>query len=157
MKKFLFIALLVLSCSTVFAQGHFIIADSTGDTLIAGDQIQIASSNIFPASYWYSDAYYHMYYQGTFIARIHVPFENQHFDYVTPYITGYGDFYVGEYTWCDSMEVEIALAGIGKPQYHFYSSNSLPITPTTIAMPSTSTWSLILLIMGLSVILLRRR
>ncbi len=158
MKKLFIAGLIVFLSAGAFAD-HFTIADPNGGSLEPGDIIEIADSNTFPASYWYSDAHYRLYYSGTQIARVHVPFDQQFFDLsdTTYKIEGYGNLYVGSYIWTDEIEVEIQLATFGKPQYTFDSTNTLPVNPQGPVAPSISVYGIVLLVAGISLYLYNKR
>jgi len=158
MKKMLVVFFAVLLASAAFGQQIFDSEDPNGSPLMPGDIVEVTNSESKPG-YGYSDAWFHMYYQGAFLGEVHMPFVNQHFDvddYPPYHIIGYADLYVGPYTWADEVELEIALYLVPY-QYHYYSRNSLVVFPTTDVVPVTSFWGLIALLILVPAVIIWRR
>lgn len=143
----------------VCAQSTFQISDSTGEPLIETDQIIVDSSISYPSNYIYSDANFFLYYQGTLIGPVHIPFDKQHLYLDGSYqLQGYADMEYGDYTWADELMMEVLFARPGFPgQLHHTSINTLQVTPLTERAPSITTWGLIILLILIPAIMLFRR
>ncbi len=135
----------------------FDIIASPAGPLDFGHEVHVTNGQRAHTGHSISDAWFRLYHENNFLIEIRIPNENKHFTIGPTYeIEGYADFYVGEYTWADELELVVATSFVTQ-QYHWMSTNSLPINPSTEVIPTTGIWGIILMLLLIPAIWLWKR
>lgn len=148
---------LVLICigSTHGQTGHFNITGT--EPLSQGDTITITNSEYFTTLHTIIAVWYRFYYDGIAITPDH-PVPDEMWDLTLDpqfRITGTTQLDIGSYSWATEVQVIVGMVYLGQIRT-FNSRNLLATAPTTLPVPSMSTWSMILLLSIFGLLLLQR-